>query len=172
MAETSQMQRLLNTLPQIGRIEWIGIRPGRGEPIVILAEAEITIENGVEGDRYGGRPGSARQVTLISAEHLQAVGSMLGQAPIDPTLPRRNIVVCGINLLALKGKQFNIGNAVLEYTGLCHPCSKMETALGAGGYNAMRGHGGITAKVIKSGHIAVGNQLFATQKNKQFSNHF
>ena len=159
MAETSHMQRLLNTLPQVGRVEWIGIRPGRGEPMVILEKAEITVENGVEGDRYGGRPGSARQVTLISAEHLDAVGGMLGRESIDPALTRRNIVVSGINLLALKGKQFQIGDAILEFTGLCHPCSKMETALGAGGYNAMRGHGGITAKVIQSGKINLGSRL-------------
>ncbi|MEM9774396.1 MAG: MOSC domain-containing protein [Chloroflexota bacterium] len=159
MAEISQIQQLLNNLPQIGEVKWIGVRPGRGMAVVVLQEAEISLENGVEGDRYGGRPGSARQVTLISKEHLEAVGSMLGRESIDPALTRRNIVVSGINLLALKGKLFKIGDAVLEYTGLCHPCSKMETALGAGGYNAMRGHGGITAKVMQSGKVVLGSSV-------------
>jgi MOSC domain-containing protein YiiM len=68
-------------------------------------------------------------------------------------------MVRGINLLALKDQQFQIGEAVLETTGLCHPCSRMEENLGEGGYNAMRGHGGITAKIIKSGRIKVGDKV-------------
>ena len=79
---------------------------------------------------------------------------------IDPSLTRRNIVVSGINLLALKERQFIIGaDVILETTGLCHPCSRMEENLGAGGYNAMRGHGGITAKVIQGGTIQAGDPI-------------
>jgi len=71
---------------------------------------------------------------------------------VKPGLVRRNIVVSGLNLLALKNRRFKIGEeVVLEMTGLCHPCSRMEENLGSGGYNAMRGHGGITARVIKGG---------------------
>jgi MOSC domain-containing protein YiiM len=73
---------------------------------------------------------------------------------------RRNIVVSGINLLALKDKTFSVGEAQLEMTGLCHPCSKMETVLGPGGYNALRGHGGITAKVVQTGLLAIGDKVF------------
>jgi MOSC domain-containing protein YiiM len=80
-----------------------------------------------------------------------AIASYLGKQLLDFTLTRRNILISGINLLALKGNRFAIGEAVFEYSGECHPCSRMEEALGTGGYNAMRGHGGITAKVIKSG---------------------
>ena len=65
----------------------------------------------------------------------------------------------GLNLLALKGRQFRVGEVVLEMTGLCHPCSKMETTFGAGGYNAVRGHGGITAKVITGGQIRDGDSV-------------
>jgi len=75
---------------------------------------------------------------------------------LDFTLTRRNILVSGINLLALKGKQFQIGDAVFEYSGECHPCSRMEEALGKGNYNAMREHGVITAKVVKEGELKIG----------------
>lgn len=161
MAEQGVMQRLLETLPQVGRVEWIGVRPARGEPMRVLRSADIQQTGGIIGDRFKGRASSKRQVTLIQHEHLTALGSLLHRNPIDPALLRRNIAVSGINLLALKGKRFQIGDAILEYTGLCHPCSKMETALGPGGYNAMRGHGGITARVIQPGRVSLDDQVLA-----------
>lgn len=154
------LKELINTLPQTGTVEWIGLRPAREAPVEVVDSVEAIAGGGLTGDRYS-KEGGDRQVTLIQAEHLDAVASMLGRDAVDPELVRRNIVVRGVNLLALKDKQFELGGAVLEYTGLCHPCSKMETALGPGGYNALRGHGGITARVIRSGRIDNGSTLRA-----------
>ena len=159
MSEKTPLQTLLDTLPQCGRVEWIGIRPARGEPVKELESVAVTIGKGLEGDRFKGRENSKRQVTLIQQEHLHVIASCLQRETIAPEVFRRNIVVSGLNLLALKGKQFRIGNVVLEYTGLCHPCSKMETALGPGGYNAMRGHGGWCAEVLRPGRIAIGDSV-------------
>ncbi|MEH6562787.1 MAG: MOSC domain-containing protein [Marinobacter sp.] len=89
------------------------------------------------------------------------MASCLHRGAIGPEVFRRNIVVSGLNLLALKGKTFQIGGVVLEYTGLCHPCSKMEISLGPGGYNAMRGHGGITTRVVEGGDMALGDAVKA-----------
>lgn len=154
------IKELINTLPQVGTVDWIGIRPGREEPVLERDRVEADAAEGLVGDRYG-KAGGDRQVTLIQAEHLAAVASMLGTDALDPAVPRRNIVVSGLNLLALKDKQFQVGDAILEYTGLCHPCSKMETALGPGGYNALRGHGGITARIVSGGSIALGDEVHA-----------
>ena len=100
-----------------------------------------------------------RQVTLIQQEHLQVVANILGKSEIDPGWIRRNLVVSGINLLSLKHQSFQIGEAVLQTTGICAPCSRMEENLGPGGYNAMRGHGGITAKVLQPGEIRIGDPV-------------
>ncbi len=143
---------LRNTLPQIGHVSWIGLRPERRATILVVDKVKAVVESGLIGDRYAGRSGK-RQVTLIQAEHLAVIASLLGLDAIDPVMLRRNICVNGLNLLALKDKQFQMGDAVLEYTGLCHPCSFMEEIFGQGGYNAVRGHGGITAQVIISGLI-------------------
>ena len=149
---------LMSTLPQEGTVEWIGVRPARREALDALDTVEATPEAGLAGDRYSKADGD-RQVTLIQGEHLDAVGSMLGEGSIDPGRVRRNIVVRGINLLALKEKQFKVGDATLRYTGLCVPCSFMEENLGPGGYNAMRGHGGITAAVVDGGTISKGSSV-------------
>jgi MOSC domain-containing protein YiiM len=68
-------------------------------------------------------------------------------------LVRRNLVVSGINLFALREQRFATGTALFEGAGPCEPCSRMEMNLGAGGYNAMRGHGGIIARVLEGGVI-------------------
>lgn len=149
---------LLNTLPQRGVVEWIGIRPARLAPVQVVHEIGTQTDRGLAGDHYGN-PGGKRQVTLIQAEHLSAVASMLGIDTVDPETVRRNIVVRGINLLALKDQVFCIGDTTLEFTGLCHPCSRMETNLGPGGYNALRGHGGITARVLRGGMIRLGDAV-------------
>jgi len=159
MTEQTPLQTLFDTLPQTGRVEWIGIRPARGEAMETLDRVTVTPGKGLDGDRFKGRETSKRQVTLIQKEHLHAIASCMNQEAIAPEVFRRNIVVSGLNLLALKGKRFRIGNVVLEYTGLCHPCSKMETSLGPGGYNAMRGHGGITTRVIGGGDIGLGDDV-------------
>ena len=151
---------LMDTLPQTGTVVWIGVRPARRETMDELEAVTIDKDTGLDGDRYS-KAGGNRQVTLIQGEHLDGLASMLGSGAVDPSTVRRNIVVRGINLLALKEKRFRIGDAVLEYTGLCHPCSLMEEVLGPGGYNAMRGHGGITATVISGGDVRIGDTVSA-----------
>jgi MOSC domain-containing protein YiiM len=157
---SGQLQALMQSFPRAGRVEWIGLRPAHRAPVRSVPHARAIEDRGLEGDRRlarPGAPGGKRQVTLIQHEHLFAVAGMLGLTEADPALLRRNVVVSGLNLLALKGCDFRIGQALLRFTGPCHPCSRMEEVLGPGGYNAMRGHGGITAAVIESGWFAVGD---------------
>jgi MOSC domain-containing protein YiiM len=155
----TRLDRLLATLPQRGRVEWIGLRPARGETPQSVPRVEATPGLGLAGDRFKGTTASKRQVTLIQAEHLAAVASMLGREPFDPALTRRNLVVSGINLYALRNARFRVGTLLLEGTGICAPCEQMERALGAGGFNAMRGHGGITARILEPGVISVGDAV-------------
>jgi MOSC domain-containing protein YiiM len=154
-----ELNELLSSLPHVGRVEWIGVRPARREPLVLVDSVEARAGRGLTGDRFRGGASSKRQVTLIQAEHLAVVARLLSRDQVDPALLRRNIVVSGINLLALNGTQFAIGGALMEGTGPCHPCSRMEEVFGAGGYNAVRGHGGITARVITGGVIRLGDAV-------------
>ena len=101
-------------------------------------------------------PGSGRQVTLISREFMTQIAAHLGEADLDPARLRRNIVVSGLNLNALRRQRFWVGEALLDATQLCHPCSRMESELGPGGVIAMFGYGGLCAKVVQSGAIECG----------------
>nr|WP_299610918.1 MOSC domain-containing protein [uncultured Tateyamaria sp.] len=140
---------------QPGVVDWIGVRPARAADIQVLDRAEIS-DNGIEGDR--GRNGK-RAVTLIQAEHLPSIASCLGRDRIDPTLLRRNIMVRGLNLNGLKGREVRVGTAILRFTTICAPCSLMERLMGHGGYAAVRGHGGWCAEVVTPGIVAVGDTV-------------
>lgn len=153
-----EMKVIRDTLPQIGQVKWIGLRPARRAAINIVNEVAAN-DQGLEGDFFQGPPDAPRQVTLIQEEHLAAVASILGRDSVPPELLRRNIVVTGINLQSLKESEFQIGDAILYATGNCAPCSLMEENLGPGGYNAMRGHGGITARVVRPGIIRMDDKV-------------
>jgi MOSC domain-containing protein YiiM len=155
----SSLAALLEGPMRPGRVEWIGLCPGRREPMIAVQSVLIDTNQSVVGDRYKSKGSRTRQVTLIEAEGLAAIAAYMGVDHVTPEQMRRNIVVSGINLLALKGRQFRVGDAVLEMTGECHPCSRMEETLGPGGYNAVRAHGGITARVVESGEVRIGDRV-------------
>jgi len=155
------MALMMGQFPRPGRVEWLGLRPARRSPVQSVAEVLAEAGVGLMGDHYRSSRNGKRQVTLIQAEHLPVIAALSGIDGLDPALLRRNLVVSGINLLALKDRRFRIGEALFEGTGLAHPCSRMEESLGAGGYNAMRGHGGVTARVLEGGLIRIGDALSA-----------
>lgn len=146
--------------PADGRVTWIGLTPSKGAPLRPVQRATARVGTGLDGDRHcvRGRPSSKRQVTLIQAEHFPVMAAFLGKE-VQPSDCRRNIVVEGINLFSLRYARFRIGGVLLEGTGVCAPCQRMEKGLGPGGFNAMRGHGGICARVIEEGELAVGDAL-------------
>ncbi|HET6397720.1 MAG TPA: MOSC domain-containing protein [Pseudoxanthomonas sp.] len=156
----SALARLMATFPRSGRVEWIGLRPAREAALVEVAEARAATGGGLAGDRYRGRDGR-RGITLIQAEHLPAIAALCGRQAVAPSTLRRNVVVSGIPLVALKGRRFRVGGVVLEGTDPCDPCSRMEAALGPGGYNAMRGHGGLCARVVEGGTLRLGDAVEA-----------
>lgn len=151
------LARLLATHAGAGRVVWIGLRPERMADPVVVAAADAT-EAGLEGDH--ARKGK-RALTLIQAEHLPVIAALCRRADVAPALLRRNLVIEGINLTALRHARLKLGGAEIAITGPCPPCSRMEKALGPGGYNAMRGHGGWYAEVILPGRIAVGDTVAA-----------
>ena len=139
-----------------GLIAWIGLRPARLAGMVSVRCCNLG-PDGLSGDH--ARPGK-RAVTLIQAEHLPVIASLAGLDTVSPEMLRRNFLVSGINLSALRGATVRVGGAEILIGGPCAPCSRMETALGQGGYNAMRGHGGWCASVVVPGCVTLGDEVF------------
>jgi MOSC domain-containing protein YiiM len=156
----SSLAPLMQCFPRQGRLEWIGLRPRRRAALIRVDSARALTDAGLEGDHYGGRSGN-RGITLLQAEHLAAISALAGVPAVSPATLRRNLLVSGINLLALKGRRFRIGEVLLEGTLPAHPCSRMEEVLGPGGYNVMRGHGGLCARVLEGGMLQVGDAVAA-----------
>jgi MOSC domain-containing protein YiiM len=151
-----------------GTLIWIGLRPGHRTGMNRVNQCRALKNLGLEGDHRSTKtPGSGRQVTLISEEYINQIAHFSGKDSIDPALLRRNLVVKNINLNALRHQQFTIGDALFEATGLCHPCSRMDQALGKGGVAAMLGHGGLCCKILVSGTIKIGDTMTATMPQQE-----
>ena len=155
------IKALQQQFPYPGKLTWIGLRPSPKQALLCVAEVRADTRSGLLGDRYSGRSGK-RQVTLLQQEHLAVIAALTGK-PVTPAMLRRNLVVHGINLQALLKQPVQIGTAVLLITGHCHPCSRMENIFGPGGYNALRGHGGVTAQVITNGMMHIGDAVIKLQ---------
>ena len=174
------LRHLAQQFARPGRLDAIWLRPARGAPMLAASRAEAVAGQGLAGDRSararpaGAAPaaGGRRQVTLIQAEHLPVIAALAGlpAGAVGAALLRRNLLVSGLNLLAARSLfkdtplLLQLGDdpasaVLLEVTGPCDPCSQMAAALGPGGYNAMRGHGGVTARVLRGGWLTVGASL-------------
>jgi MOSC domain-containing protein YiiM len=120
---------------------------------------------GLDGDRYGSgagtwsdRPGGGRQLTLIAQEDLDAVARESG-IRIEAAASRRNVLTIGIDLRALVGKRFRIGEALCLGIRLCEPCSYLEEKTQPGVLKAFVHRAGLRADIIQGGEIAVGDRV-------------
>lgn len=170
------LRELTRQFPRPGRLDTILLRPARRAPVQSVDEALVLEGRGLQGDRSSNaaRPGGRRQVTLLQAEHLPVIASLCALAQVGADVLRRNLVVSGLNLIAARPlfrdqpMVLHIGaDVALEISGPCEPCSRMEEALGPGAYNALRGHGGLTARVLQGGVVRVGDVVVCRPSAKR-----
>ena len=134
---------------------------GEGSATMERVEEVRTIEGcGIEGDRYcegtgfWSRYGDVCEVTLIESEDLDHIQSELGVS-VKNGEHRRNIITSGIRLGDLRRKRFRIGGAVLEYDRPRPPCKHVQDLSEPGMTRALKGRGGICARVVEAGRIRV-----------------
>ncbi len=147
-----------------GLLEGIYVARGAGTPVERVREVVALEGCGLSGDRYcegtghWSRFGRACQVTLVAAEDLDAIEKESGISVRDGE-HRRNIVLRGVNLGDLRRRWFRIGEAILEYAGPRSVCRYIERLNEPGMTQALKGRGGVCAKVIENGKLQVATRL-------------
>jgi len=141
-----------------GRVESLHRVAVKRGPPESVAEWTLVAGRGVPGDHHD-RPGVRRAITLIAAESLDAVAERL-EVAVVPGASRRNVTVRGLALDALPaGTRLRLGGAVLQVTGPCDPCPRMERAIGPGALAVLEGRGGLCARVESGGRVRVGDPV-------------
>ncbi|CCG05610.1 MOSC domain-containing protein [Blastococcus saxobsidens] len=122
---------------------------------------EVRAGVGIVGDRYAGRPAHRdAQVTVLAVESLESLAGELGAAPFDPLLPRRNVVLRGAEVEALRGQELVLdcgaGPVLLRGGRPAHPCAWMDTVLASGAHRGLRGRGGVRCAALSDGVLRLG----------------
>jgi MOSC domain-containing protein YiiM len=137
-----------------------------------LHRARLLPGRGLEGDRYalgGGTwadwPDLEKQLTLVDRYEVAAVAREVG-VPLSPADTRRNLVTGGIDLAALVGRWFAVGDALLFGMKRCPPCTHLERLTGVRLVRAMARRGGINAAVFAGAEVAEGAAVRAVPEDE------
>ena len=155
-----------------GFVEGVYVAHGAGEPMERVGEVAAIEGYRLAGDRYclgtghWSRFGRVCQVTLIAAEDLDVIEKETGIRVRDGE-HRRNVVLRGVNLGDLHRRRFRIGGATLEYVGPRSVCRYIERLTEPGMTQALKGRGGICAKVIENGTVRVGDEIEVLQPTEE-----
>ncbi|MEO8688336.1 MAG: MOSC domain-containing protein [Solirubrobacteraceae bacterium] len=144
-----------------GRVEAIAVATAAEAPMALLDHATARAGHGLEGDRYFGGEGTfsnphsrGHDLTLIEAEVVDDLG-------VEAEVPRRNVVTRGIDLNALVGRRFRVGEVVCEGQRLCEPCAHLTRLTEPRLLRALVHRGGLRADIVSGGVIRVGDEITA-----------
>jgi len=151
-----------------GELVAIFLAPGPGEAMREVREARIEAGAGLVGDRYAAgrgtfsaKVGSGREVTLVEEEALLAAARDEG-VEIAPILTRRNLLVRGVYLSHLVGRELDVGEVRLVGRRLCEPCRHLERLLGNAHVRRVLAHrGGLRCDVVRGGVVRAGDRMAA-----------
>jgi len=145
----------------MGTVERVFVAEAGSRPMRAVDEVRAVAGRGLEGDRYATRQGywtdvDECQVTLIAGEDLDAISGVA----VEDGQHRRNIVTRGVDLRALAGRAFQVGEATFAYDRPRPPCRYIESITEGGMTRALAARrGGICARVVESGVIRPGDEI-------------
>jgi MOSC domain-containing protein YiiM len=151
----------------LGHVASLHLHPAEGGAALQAVESvEVVAGQGIIGDaRYFGRLSrdtgqpTRRQVTLIEREQITEHATALGLPGIAPGAVRSNIETAGLNLIALLGREVEIGEAVLRLYAPRDPCAKMDAICQGLRARMMDRRQGVLAEVVRSGKVRVGDTI-------------
>ena len=164
------------TLPQMntvsspalpGRVASLHLHPAEsGAPLQSVEAVELVAAKGIVGDtRYFGRVSRStgnptrRQVTLIEREQIAEHAAAFSLEGIPPGVVRSNIETQGVNLIALLGRQVQIGDAILLIHTPRDPCEQMDAICPGLRERMLNSRQGVLAEVVRSGSIRCGDAV-------------
>jgi len=131
-------------------------KPPSGHPTLAVREARLLAGRGIEGDRYlDFKDDYKGQVTFFAWEIYERLCAQFGIGDISPDVFRRNVITEGVDLNALIGKEFEVQGVRFLGTQECAPCHWMNTVFAEGAEDALKGHGGLRAKILTDGVLRV-----------------
>jgi MOSC domain-containing protein YiiM len=148
-----------------GRLEGIYVGPHKAEDLQRVEQVQALAGRGLDGDRYSrnagtfSKPGHPdREVTLIESEALEALAREDGLS-LAPGQSRRNLVTRGVPLNHLVGREFRVGEVVLEGLRLCEPCGHLEGLTQKGVQKGLCHRGGLRARIVQGGTLRAGDVI-------------
>jgi MOSC domain-containing protein YiiM len=156
-----------NSSPVLGQVASLHLHPSEpGASLQPVETVEAVEAKGILGDeRYFGRLSrdtgkpARRQVSLIEREQIAKHAAALGLPSIPPGVVRSNIETVGLNLVALLGREIQIGEAVLFLYAPRDPCAKMDAICQGLRERMMNQRQGVLAEVRRSGRICLGDAV-------------
>ena len=150
-----------------GRVKDILTTDKAGAALHSTASAQVHAGKGIVGDRYYSAQGTFSKVlegepdfeiTLIEQEQIDIFNNKTGFSYTGADF-RRNIVTTGIDLNALEGKEFTVGNVQLKGIRLCEPCAYLSDLLGPEVLKHMVNKAGLRAQILKDGKLQVSDEV-------------
>jgi MOSC domain-containing protein YiiM len=137
-------------------------RPAGGNPTLEVKEIMCRAGHGVEGDRFFDyKEDYAGQITFFSWDIYQAARETFSVPALSAGAFRRNVVIEGFDLPSLIGRRFSLGAVEFEGAGESKPCYWMNQAVAPGVEEWLRGNGGLRARILSDGPLAVGQATLA-----------
>jgi hypothetical protein len=128
------------------------LQPPGEHPAIEVDTVECAAGYGIRGDRFFGfKQNYKGQITFFSMEILEQMRRALGFPLIDPCSLRRNVLVSGADLNQWIGREFTLQGLRFQGVEECRPCYWMNTAVGPGAEEWLRGRGGLRARILSDG---------------------
>jgi MOSC domain-containing protein YiiM len=150
-----------------GVVRYLHITPRAFLPMRPMSELRLIAGKGIEGDRYmigreegfySHRPEEGRQVTLFEFETLVAL-KRDANIELGPEEHRRNVTTEGVPLTHLVGRQFWLGETLLEATRLSIPCRHIEEITGKAIFDALINRSGLNCRILQGGTVRLGDAV-------------